>query len=350
MLFDAPDFGVSPPNWPRCSDGPLPDTSQGFLAGQVRRRQTVERKAAFINQVMRGEVTDRSIDDVGDQALSYAEVKALATGNPLIMEKAGVEAELTKLERLQVAYRQEQAHLVRRVAASEREAAEQEALAAAYRSAASRAVDTRGDRFKMVVDGTTYLKRTDAAAAVQASVLSSFRRTYGPSSSVAIGNLSGFDVVAHITRDSLETSVRLCMDGIPRTTPSVSIAELRETPPLGLFTRLENLAGDLESRAAAASERADQARRDASRASSRIGQRFEHGERVAKLRTRLDEIEKELAPAPEPVEVEDSPVSPAAMVQALAGVQKAGLLSRVSRSTSQAAWGAEPQRDPGITL
>lgn len=75
--------------------------------------QTVERKAAFIAQIMSGELTDRSVDDVGDQALSYAEVKALATGNPLIMERAGVEAEATKLSRLQAAWRDDQARLAR---------------------------------------------------------------------------------------------------------------------------------------------------------------------------------------------------------------------------------------------
>ncbi|MFP5376811.1 MAG: helicase, partial [Acidimicrobiia bacterium] len=52
--------------------------------------QTVERKAAFIHQVMSGEVAGREVDDIGDVALSYAEVKALASGDPLILEKAGV--------------------------------------------------------------------------------------------------------------------------------------------------------------------------------------------------------------------------------------------------------------------
>jgi hypothetical protein len=59
----------------------------------------VQRKATFIDQVMRGEISERSLDDVGDAALSYAEVKALATGNPLIMERAGVEGDLARLER-----------------------------------------------------------------------------------------------------------------------------------------------------------------------------------------------------------------------------------------------------------
>ena len=62
--------------------------------------QTVERKAAFIAQVMRGGDVGRDMDDVGEAALSYAEVKALATGNPLVLEAAGLDAELAKLRRL----------------------------------------------------------------------------------------------------------------------------------------------------------------------------------------------------------------------------------------------------------
>ncbi|MEI2638995.1 MAG: hypothetical protein V9F03_08395 [Microthrixaceae bacterium] len=46
--------------------------------------QTLERKAAFIAQVTRGDLPDRDVDDIGDQALSFAEVKALATGDPLV--------------------------------------------------------------------------------------------------------------------------------------------------------------------------------------------------------------------------------------------------------------------------
>ncbi|QXC60619.1 DEAD/DEAH box helicase family protein [Aquihabitans sp. G128] len=63
--------------------------------------QTLERKAAFIAQVTRGDLPDRDIDDIGDLALTYAEVKALATGDPLILEKASVDAEVSKLMRLE---------------------------------------------------------------------------------------------------------------------------------------------------------------------------------------------------------------------------------------------------------
>jgi len=76
--------------------------------------QTCERKAKFISQVMRGRLDVREIEDVGDTALSYSEVKALATGNPRILDKARVDAELTKLERLERAHARNQRVLPRR--------------------------------------------------------------------------------------------------------------------------------------------------------------------------------------------------------------------------------------------
>jgi N12 class adenine-specific DNA methylase len=62
--------------------------------------QTLETKARFIAQVMKGDRGIRSLEDVELAALSYAEVKALASGNPLVIEKAGVDAEVAKLSTL----------------------------------------------------------------------------------------------------------------------------------------------------------------------------------------------------------------------------------------------------------
>ncbi len=62
--------------------------------------QTLERKARFIGQVLGGRPTGRDVDDIGDSTLSYAEVKALATGNPLLMELAEANAEVMRLRHL----------------------------------------------------------------------------------------------------------------------------------------------------------------------------------------------------------------------------------------------------------
>lgn len=62
--------------------------------------QTLETKARFIAQVMRGDRAVRSVEDVALATLSYAEVKALASGNPAVIEKAEVDAEIAKLSTL----------------------------------------------------------------------------------------------------------------------------------------------------------------------------------------------------------------------------------------------------------
>jgi N12 class adenine-specific DNA methylase len=67
--------------------------------------QTLETKARFIAQVMSGDQGIRSLEDVELAALSYAEVKALASGNPLVIEKAGVDAEVAKLSTLYSVWR-----------------------------------------------------------------------------------------------------------------------------------------------------------------------------------------------------------------------------------------------------
>lgn len=70
--------------------------------------QTLETKARFIAQVMQGDTGMRSAEDVELAALSYAEVKALASGNPLVLEKAGVDTELAKLTLLKSQWEQQQ--------------------------------------------------------------------------------------------------------------------------------------------------------------------------------------------------------------------------------------------------
>jgi predicted nucleic acid-binding protein len=56
--------------------------------------QTLETKAKFIGQVMTGESDLRRIEDVDGTALTYAEVKAIASGNPMVIEKARIDAEI----------------------------------------------------------------------------------------------------------------------------------------------------------------------------------------------------------------------------------------------------------------
>ena len=66
--------------------------------------QTVERKARFINQVIRGRLDVREIEDLGEDVIGFAELKAIASGDPLILEKAKIDAEVERLGRVQRAW------------------------------------------------------------------------------------------------------------------------------------------------------------------------------------------------------------------------------------------------------
>lgn len=62
--------------------------------------QLVENKQKFIAQIMTSKAPARIADDVDETALSYSEIKALATGNPLIIEKCNLDVEVSKLNML----------------------------------------------------------------------------------------------------------------------------------------------------------------------------------------------------------------------------------------------------------
>jgi N12 class adenine-specific DNA methylase len=70
--------------------------------------QALETKARFINQVITGENPSRSAEDIGGQELSYAEVKAIASGNPAVLVLAEADAEIKRLTVLKKKHMDEQ--------------------------------------------------------------------------------------------------------------------------------------------------------------------------------------------------------------------------------------------------
>ena len=74
--------------------------------------QTLETKARFIQQVMNGSTTVRTAEDLNGGALTYAEIKAIASGNPAVMEKVKVDTEIRKLDQLRSAHTNQQ-HSIR---------------------------------------------------------------------------------------------------------------------------------------------------------------------------------------------------------------------------------------------
>ena len=73
--------------------------------------QTLENKQRFISQIMTSKSPVRSCDDVDERALSYAEIKALCAGNPLIKEKMDLDIEVSRLKVLKADHQSQQYRL-----------------------------------------------------------------------------------------------------------------------------------------------------------------------------------------------------------------------------------------------
>jgi N12 class adenine-specific DNA methylase len=269
--------------------------------------QTLERKAAFIAQVTRGDLPDRDVDDIGDQALSFAEVKALATGDPLVLEKAGVDADVARLTRLERAHHDDQHRLHRTFDAATRRADRAEERAASLTEAIGRIVDTRGDRFAMTVDGQNYRKRADAGVRLQ-RVLGERLDATPPETSgpaVPIGSLGGLDVHAQAIT-TIEDEIRLTIPAA-HVELTYTAHEWRAADPAMIVGRLERHLQRLPDTLATTTADGEAARGEANRAEARIGQPWDRVDELARLRRRQQELNEALASSAEPTQPEQAP-------------------------------------------
>ena len=151
--------------------------------------QTLETKARFIAQVMQGDTGLRSIEEVELAALSYAEVKALASGNPLVLEKAGIDTELAKLTLLKSQWsrqlwenKRELVNLPSRIEHIET------SIASTEKDIATRQ-NVSGNKFLIEVQGRRYTERGEAGKALLLAT-----HTSGAKSNSVIGHFAGFAV------------------------------------------------------------------------------------------------------------------------------------------------------------
>jgi hypothetical protein len=78
--------------------------------------QLLEVKARFIAQIMCGQVSTRRVEDLENAALTFAEIKAIASGNPLVMEKVRVDTEIRKLDALRATHQNQLYRVSRQMA------------------------------------------------------------------------------------------------------------------------------------------------------------------------------------------------------------------------------------------
>lgn len=132
--------------------------------------QTLETKARFISQVMSGDTSVRSIEDLNSPALSFAEVKAIASGNPLVLEKAKVDADVMRLSLLKSQHDDSQFRVRSEILAIERRTPGLEERAGKMIADSANCIDTRSDKFAIELDGKRYTERKAAGHKIQSAV------------------------------------------------------------------------------------------------------------------------------------------------------------------------------------
>ena len=161
----------------------------------------LERKQNFINQVMNGESVGREAEDTGEVTLSAAEVKALASGSPLIMEQVQLDTDIKKLESL---YR---AHLSSIRAARERLATDKgtiellERMIDLGKSDMLSIKDTYSEgKFSINIGKQKFTEKKDAGVALMAEAMAKAV----DSGYTSIGSFAGFEVRVIKTHEGIK--------------------------------------------------------------------------------------------------------------------------------------------------
>ena len=267
--------------------------TQGSFDGYMW--QALQRKAAFIGQVMHGRLDARENGEVGEVALSFSEVKALATGNPLLMDKAEADSALARLARAERAHLRNQDALRHAITRHEREITGLAQLAADIDTAIARRQDTRGEAFTMTVNGHRHVKRADAGQHLKGLLQQEMTSLNGLRGlTTRPGHLGGFPLTATTQRALGKTTITLTLDSAPGTDIRIPATDLRDADPVGLITRLENRLHRLEERKAAALAAADRTHREITHARENLGQPFPHAVQLAEARERTRQIDEQL--------------------------------------------------------
>ncbi len=259
--------------------------------------QTLETKAKFIAQVMTGDMTIRRVEDLDSAALTYAEVKAIASGNPLVIEKAQVDAELMRLTRLRSAHAEEQYRIRSNLRHARDDAETSTARLTNLRLDIGAREDTSGDNFRIELDSEVVTNRGVAGELI----IRRAEKLKGRSGDdVRVGRFAGFDLF-----------IRVGFIGDPDLVvrgKNTYAAKVTDTA-LGTIRSLESTVQGFEERAGKLEAAIGDARKRATELEGRVGAAFDREERYQELTRRQSEIEEklDLTKNQAPSQVESSP-------------------------------------------
>ena len=135
--------------------------------------QILENKQKFISQIMTSKSPVRACDDVDDTALTYAEIKALATGNPYIKEKMDLDIQVSKLKLMRANHTSQiyslESDIARRYPAEITAAKERIAGLKADLAVAKPLMEQDKEKFSITVEDRVYTDRKEAGSAILAA-------------------------------------------------------------------------------------------------------------------------------------------------------------------------------------
>ena len=196
--------------------------------------QIVENKQKFISQIMTSKTPLRTAEDIDEVALSYAEIKALAAGNPLIIEKTDLDAQVSKLQLLKQSHLSEIYDLedkVRKTYPNQIKGLEN--TISGYEKDIVVRDNNKKDIFEMTINGIKYNERAEAGE----KIVEECRKMRSPNP-VEIGEFCGFKIEISFNSFSREFIVDL--------KSNLSHPTLLGESNSGNVIRIENLLSNLE--------------------------------------------------------------------------------------------------------
>ena len=254
--------------------------------------QNNERKARFIAAALSGDASIRRLEDLGEgQANQFAMAKAIASGDQRLMQKAGLEAEIARLERQRAAHQDDQFAIRRQIRDAERDIEVSSRRIGEVERDIERLVPTAGEAFTMRVKERAYAERKLAGRALLKEILTLVQlRQEGK---IAIAGIGGFDLAyegERVGRYGFRYATVL-----RRTEADYEVDLPMTVTPLGSVARLEHALDGFDAERERYRQRLEDAHRRLASYRSRQGGEFAFSGELADKRRQLAEIERALA-------------------------------------------------------
>ena len=273
--------------------------------------QTLENKQRFISQIMTSKSPVRSCEDVDEQALSYAEIKALCAGNPLIKEKMDLDVQVAKLKVLKADHQSQkfrlQDKLLTKFPADIRETNAYIAGVKADAQLAAAHPQVQEGFCGMTIKGVTYDEKKTAGERL---VLACSELPNAEEK--VIGSYRGFELSLRF--DAFRTEYQALLKGQRKYTVPLG------TDPLGNIIRLDNSLNNFPERITAAENELTTLYQQRAAAQIEVEKPFpqeeelaEKSARLAELNAQLDVDEKSHEPEQDEEEQEDAPRRPSVL-------------------------------------